>query len=277
MHRAGAALRPQRLQQHRSGPATQAIELQLAAQRVQIVGQAFLGLRGRPTRNADRFHAAGAGQAQAVHQLIAPAVIRTADLDDPALAGIRARQAHRAHHRLGSRTEQAHHLHRRHAGADQLGQFDLVFVQQSGHRSALVQHLVDACAQRRWVGAEQGRAAGLQEIDVAVVVDVGQVGALGAAHRQRERVVEGQVVLHAAGNHPLRGVAQLLGALAALLEVAHHLVHAIAPDRPHRLFDQRIEAAIQLVHIGPLRNRGSHAHCRCHHVWEREDAPDVCR
>ncbi len=169
---------------------------------------AFLGVGGGATRDADRLHAPGARQAHAVHQLVAPAVVGAADLDDPFLAGVGAGQAHRTHHRLGAGAEQAQHLHRRHAGADQFGQLDLVFVQQAGHRAALVQHRLHVFAQFRRIGPEQGRAAGLQEVDIAVAVDVGQVRALGAVHGQRERMVERQVVLHAAGDHLLGRIAQ---------------------------------------------------------------------
>ncbi len=149
-------------------------------------------------------------------------------------------------------------------------------MQQAGDRAAGIQHLVDLLAHRRVVGAEQRGATGLQEVDVAVAVHVGHVGAVGLRDGQRERVVEGQVVLHAAGDHGLGPFGQALRALAALVEVAHHLRHLVGADGPHRLLDQLVEAAVEAVDIGPGRDGGARRFGRCGGVNGGEVAHGGC-
>ena len=100
-----------------------------------------------------------------------------------------------------------------HEAVDQLGQLQLVFVEQAGHRAAGLQQLEDLLAHGRVVAAQHGRAAGLQEVDVAVAVHVPQVGAVGFLDRQREGIVEGQVVLHAAGDDLFGFVGQRLSSV----------------------------------------------------------------
>ena len=254
LDRPRAALRPERLDQHRGGAAGQPVAAELAAQRVEIVGVDLLGPGGRAAGNADRLHAAGARQAHAVDELVAPAVIGAADLDDPALAGEGARQPHRRHHRLGAGAEQPQHLDSRHEAVDQLGEPQFALVQQAGDRAALVERLLDRGAHGGMIGAEQRRPARLQEVGVAVAVDVGEIGAFGARHRQRERMIEGEVVLHPARDEALGLVGERLRADAALIEIAHHFRQAVGPERADRLAHQLLEAPIERVDVGPLGN-----------------------
>ena len=53
------------------------------------------------------------------------AVVGARELEDLVAAGRGAREPQRAHRRLGARGGHAHHVDRRHARADQLGELDL--------------------------------------------------------------------------------------------------------------------------------------------------------
>ena len=194
--------------------------MQLAAQGLEVVGEDLAGARRGAERDALGLEAPGAGHVQPVDHLVAPAVVGAAELDHPLLAGERARRADGGHHALGPRAEHAEHLAGRHQPVDQLRQLELVLVEQPGDRAGGGDHLGDLLAQRRVVAAEDGRAAGLEEVDVLVAVDVPEVRALGLLDGQRERVVEGEVVLHAAGDELTRFVGELLAAAALRLEVA---------------------------------------------------------
>ena len=256
VRRAGAAFRAERLDHDRRGAAAQAVELQASTNRREVVGKAFLGVAGGAPRNAHRLAPASTGNAHAVDQLVAPAVVGAADLDHPFPAGVGAGQADGTHDRLGAGGQHAEHLHRRHIAAHQFGELDLVLVQQAGDRAAFTQHLHDLFLHHRVVAAQQGRAASLEEVDVAIAVDVFQVRANGAFHGQGEGVVEGQVVLHTAGNHVGGLLGEALGSLATLLEITEHLVHVLAANRADRLFDQRLEAGIDDVRVRPVGDAG---------------------
>ena len=91
-------------------------------------------------------------------------------------------------------------------------------MEEAGDGAGLLDDLGDLLAQRRVVAAEHRGAAGLEEVDVLVAVDVPEMRALGLLDGQRERVVEGEVVLHAAGDELHRLVGQLLAAAAVLVE-----------------------------------------------------------
>ena len=132
----------------------------------------------------------------------------------------------------------------------------------ANYRPALVERLLDRGAHRRMIGAEQRRPARLQEIGVAVAVDVGEIGALGARHRQRERMIEGEVVLHAAGNETLGLLRERLRADAALVEIPHHLRQAVGPERPDRLTHQLLETPIERVDVRPFGDAIASAHDR---------------
>ena len=105
-------------------------------------------------------------------------------------------------------------------------------------------------AHRLVVAAEHGRAAGLQEVDVLVAVDVPQARALGLLDGQREGVVEGEVVLHAAGDELHRRVGQLLAAAAVRVEPGEVAVHDVAADGADGLGD---EVAQPPVDVGDVR------------------------
>ena len=70
-------------------------------------------------------------------------------------------------------------------------------MQQARHRPAFAHDFFDLGSHFRVIGAEQRRPAGLQEVDVAVAVDVGQMRAFSLGDGERKRIVEGKIVLHA--------------------------------------------------------------------------------
>ena len=187
---------------------------------------------------------------QPVHHLVAPAVVGAADLDHPLLAGEGPRAADGRHHALGAGAEHAEHLARRHEPVHQLGQLELVLVEEAGDRARLLHHFGDLAPDRLVVAAEDGRPARLQEVDVLVAVDVPEVGALGLLDRQRERVVEGEVVLHAAGDELHRLVGELLAAAALLVEVAEVAVHDVAADGTQRPGDEVVQPPVD---VGDVR------------------------
>ena len=98
-------------------------------------GIELAGAPGGAHRDALGLEAPGAGDVQAVDHLVAPAVVGAADLDDVLLAGERARHADGGHDRLGAGAEHAEHLDGRHEPVDELGQLELVLVEQAGHRA----------------------------------------------------------------------------------------------------------------------------------------------
>src|SRR5437762_13490963 len=75
--------------------------------------------------------------------------------------------------------------------------------------------------------------------------------AVGLLDRDREGVVERQVVLHATGDVALCFVGQCLGSRAPGLEVVQHCLHAVTTDGAHGLPDERIQTSIDLVAVGP--------------------------
>ncbi|RMM52267.1 hypothetical protein ALQ76_05450 [Pseudomonas syringae pv. atrofaciens] len=245
VHRTRAAFRTKRFDHNGCGATTQTVDLQPAAQSVEIIRRAFLSVRGGASRDPHRFHAPGARQAHAIDQLVAPAVVGAADLDHPFLAGIGAGQANSGHDRFGARAQQAQHVDTRHRFADQFSQFDLVFMQQAGYRPALIENPVNLFANGRVIGAQQRRATCLQEVGVAIAIHVGQVRTVGLGEGQWERIVERQVVLHAPRYDLFGGLGKALRSLAALVEIAHDFVHRVALDRANRLFHQLVEAAIE--------------------------------
>ena len=158
-HRPRAALRADRLDDHRRRAAHQLVLLELPAQRVQVVGEELARRRRGAERDALGLEPPGAGHVQAVDHLVAPAVVRAADLDHPLLAGEGARAADGRHHALGAGAEHAEHLAGRHEPAHELRQLELVLVEEAGHGAGLLDDLRDLAAHRLVVAAEHRRAA----------------------------------------------------------------------------------------------------------------------
>ena len=92
----------------------------------------------RPRRNARRIrHRERRRRAARRHQqAIDVAMVVAGEFDDQIATGVTARQADRAHRRLGPRIHEPHHLDRRHRIDDPLGQFALGFRRGAEARAA---------------------------------------------------------------------------------------------------------------------------------------------
>jgi hypothetical protein len=167
---------------------------------------------------------------------------------------VKVRRPDGRHHAFGPGTEHAEHLDCGHEAVDQLRQLEFVLVEQTGHRSAGLEHLDHPVTDRGVVAAQHRRAARLQEVNIAVAVHVPEIGALRFFDRHGEGIVEGQVVLDAAGDEPLGFIGQLLRAGAPRAEVVQVGLHFLAPHPAHGLGDQSVQAAVNVVDIGIFGN-----------------------
>ena len=161
------------------------------------------------------------------------------------------------HHAFGAAAQHAEQFHRRHVPADQCSQLHLIFVEQAGNRAAFPDQVDHPLLHRPVVAAQHGGAAGLEKIDVAVAVHIPQVGAVGFGHGQGKRVVESQVVLHAAGDMGLGGLGHGPGTGAAGLEMIENRFHPVPAKRAHGLADQVPHPLHDPGDIRPLGNGSS--------------------
>ena len=156
------------------------------AHRLDVVERQGQGVLGEGRRNARGVrHAEGQGAGAGLHQqAVGVTVVAAFELDDAVAPGVAAGQADGAHGRLGAGADHAHHLHRRHHGADQVGHFHF----QRGRR-AIGQAVVELPAHRvehvRMAVAEDHRAPGADIVHVALVVLVQYIGAFGVLEEQR--------------------------------------------------------------------------------------------
>ena len=128
----------------------------------------------------------------------------------------------------------------------------LGFVQQTCHRAAFIQQLDDLFPDDGIVAAENCWAAGLQEVNVLVAVLVVEIRAVGPRHTHGKRLVEGQIVLDAAGDILLRLLIHSLGGFALFIEILEdYIVVIVVRDLPYGLTGQRLEPRIDLVGIVP--------------------------
>src|SRR5208282_5393972 len=98
------------------------------------------------------------------------------------------------------------------------------------------------------------RSSGLEEVDIAVAVDIGQIGAVSARDCQRERIVESEIVLHAAGNDSFCSFRKMPGLHAPFLEILEHLLHVFPANGTDGLLHKSGKAGVDLVRIGPGGN-----------------------
>jgi hypothetical protein len=111
-------------------------------------------------------------------------VVGAGELQELGAAGRGAREADRAHRRLGARGGHAQHLDRREAPGDLVGQIDL-----GGGRRAVARAAArrgdDGLDDLRLRVAVDQRAPRADVVDVAVAVDVEELRALGAVDEDR--------------------------------------------------------------------------------------------
>ena len=200
VERASAAFGADRLHEHRGGAPAQLVPAQLPLQVVEVVGEKLLGVFKNVPGDAGRLRPLGAGNADAVGQLVAPAVVGAAHLQDVLFPRGQAGDPKRHHAALGARVEHAEHLHRGHELTDLLRQLVFILVEQSRGWAALIKQFNYFLPHLRRVGTQHGGPPGLQEVVVAVAVNVVEVSSFGLGKDQGEGVVEGEVVLHSAGD-----------------------------------------------------------------------------
>ena len=195
-------------------------------------------------------HALCPGNPDPVGELIRPSVIAAAHLEDIGMTGLQPRDPRRAHAGLRSGSEEADHVHGGIKVADLLRQLVLIFMEQPGGRPAGIEQIDDRLAHLRRIAAEHGRSAGLKQIVIFVSVHVRHPVAGRALDRDRERIVEGEIVLHSAGDHFLRLIRHLLRCLAAGVEEGLLvLLQRLRTDRVDRLADQRVQLSCDRLRV----------------------------
>ncbi len=179
-----------------------------------VVGErdGVIGERGRHAgraRHAER-QRAGTGLDQ---QGVAVAVVATLELDDLVAPGIAAREADRAHRRLGAGIGHADLVEARHDRADALGELDL---ERAGRAEAQAarrgfDHRADDLGMRV---AGDHRPPRADIVDVALAVDVDQARALGARDERRraaDRLEGAHRRIDSAGNDPRGALEEFFG------------------------------------------------------------------
>ena len=135
-------------------------------------------------------------------QGVGVAVVATFELDDLAATGRAARQANRTHRCLSARTDQPHHLDRRHELDDFFGEFDLALGRRT-ERKTFQQRFLHRVHDSRMTVPQNHRPPGADVVDIPFVIGVPEVGAVcplyktGCATHRLEGAHRG---IHAAGN-----------------------------------------------------------------------------
>ena len=138
-------------------------------------------LRGERRRHARRVGQPERGDARAGggQQPVGVAVVAALELHDQVAAGRPARQPQRAHHGLGARVHEAHHLDRRQRLDDELGELGLG-LRRRAERGAVGRRGLHGRDHGRVCAAEDQRAERSEVVDVLVAVDVGEQRARAA-------------------------------------------------------------------------------------------------
>ena len=250
---AGAALGANRLHDDGCRAAPELVAPEHALQHVEVVGADFVGGGVGALGDAVGLQqGAAAGDLQAVDHLVRPAVIRAADLNDALFPRGDAGDAQGGHHRLGAGAKHAEHLHIGHVAVDFPRDEHFRLVEQTRNGAAFVEQLKHLFPYDRIVAAQDGGAAGLQEVDVLVAVLVVEVSSLGFGHTHGKRLVEGQIVLDAAGDILLRLLIYGAG-LGALLVIIlqNYIVIVVVRHLPNGLIGECLELGIDLLRIVP--------------------------
>ena len=103
----------------------------------------------------------------------------------------------RGHDRFGAAAEHAEQIDRGVEFTYLLGDLEFILVEQSRGRPAVGDEGLDFFTNGREIAAQHGRPACLEEIDVAVAVEIVEIGALGLGENDRVGIVESQVMLDA--------------------------------------------------------------------------------
>ena len=249
----GAALGADGLEHNGSGAALESVCAELSLKVVQVAGEEFLGILEAEAGNAVSLSPLGAGDADAVAELIAPAVISAAHLEYLPFAGGKASDTDSGHAGLGARAEHTEHINIGDKVDYLLAEFVLILMEKAGGRAAGIEQLDDLLTHCGGIAAQNGGAARLQEVKVSVAVDIIEICALSLGKDEGERIVESEVVLNAAGNdllcfldHLLRGRALLLKILGAVILKSFRL------DRIDRLLNKCVKLLSNKLSVGVI-------------------------
>ena len=133
-----------------------------------------------------------------VDHLIRPAVVCSADLDNSLVLSLTSCDTYRSHDRLRTRAKHSEHLDVGHILVDFLCDKEFCLVEKTCDRTALLDKLDSLFLHVGIVAAQDSRTACLQEVDILVAVDIGEICALSLHHAHWEWLVERQIMLNAA-------------------------------------------------------------------------------
>ena len=158
-----------------------------------------------------------------------------------------AGNARRRHTRFRSGIQGTEKFHAGIGITDQFSKLQLIFMKQTGHRTARIQQFFDLFPNFRRIRTQNGRSARLQKIDVFVSIDVVKIGAFGFRHHQRKRIIKSQIMLNSAGNVIHRLLDHFFGFLTLGLVIVQIFFHCFFFNSTDRHFNQRV----QLIHNFP--------------------------
>ena len=208
--RSGTGFGADGLYEDRRRAAVQLILPKLLLQILQIAGEEFVRMFENIAGNAVGKHALRSRNTDAVGKLVRPAVIAAAHLQDVLVSGLQTGDPGGDHAGLRARSQETDHFHGGNEIRDLLRELVFIFMEKTGGGAAGIQQVDHGFPDFGRIAAEDSRAAGLEQIVIFIAVHVGHLVSVRACDRDRERIVEGKVVLHAAGNDFLRFVGHLL-------------------------------------------------------------------
>ena len=189
------------------------------------------GLSGRPS--------VATPEPACTQQRVGVAVVAAVELDELRPPGGRAREAQRAHRRLGADVDEAHHLDRRQRAHDPLG--ELAPRARSARRSVVPQRRLPRRSPRRPRGA-RGRA--IERAPRQHVVDVRRCrrrrsarapcAAGDEARRAADAAERAHRAVHAAGDHALRAREQRARTRRSAQRGRHARPVIVRPPRSQR-------------------------------------------
>ena len=193
-----------------------------------------------------------AGHLESVNHLIRPAVVCTADLDDPLVLGCASRDTDSRHDGFGTAAEHTEFLNVRHVLVDLFRNQKFSLVEKTGNGTAFLDQLYRLVPYRGEVASQYRGTARLKEIDILVTVNVGQVSTLCFDHTHRERLVECKVVLNSAGDIFFRLGSDRFGFGALFVEVLrYYLVVLVLGNAVDVCIGKLLETFVDLFGVSP--------------------------
>ena len=226
------------------------MELELPLQIFEIIREILIRVTEDKARNTVGEHPFGPGDTDSICQLVGPAVIASAHLQDVDMPGLQPRDTLSDHAGLRSGTEEPDLVDRREEVAHLLRKLVLIFMEKTGGRPAGIQKVYDLVPDFRRIGAEDSRAACLKQVKILVAVDIDHFISKRTLDCDRERIVKCKIVFDAARNNFLCLVRQFFGLLTLLSEVLFLIFPEIFRfDGINRLPDQRIQLSCDRCRI----------------------------